>query len=237
MDKVPVCSSSSSAQPLTQPSTEVRKNLKKRGLRVDAEPFIPEEVAIRFPCHPSTSAKVRSSPLQHTLNKKNESDSTFLSSPAPAKQEFSPSKESVVFGNDVVLNKVAIPDNVASNENLLLDFLGEAGDSEDLDDYCDNVQQMRTPKGAYWGAVGPRIPTHYYTRQIGAASFLSTSADNLTEYSEDMQPLSSIQSVVDLDHDFEDFDSSFSDSLDSEQIGWVEEQLVAGNPKTDGYFK
>lgn len=227
------CTSSSALQPAAP--TEEQKELKKRGLRVDAEPFIPGEVTIRYPS--SISPITRDPPPLSTLNSKYEQSPVLPTSAAGTNQKISPSKESDGFDNDVVLNKVAVPDNVASNENLLLDLLGEGDYSEDLDDYEDGEQQMRTAEGAYWGTVGPRIPTDCYTRQIGAASFLSTSFDNLTDLSEDVQPPSSIHSMVDLYQEFDDLDPTFTESLDSEQIEWVEEQLLAGNPKADGYFK
>lgn len=237
MENNSVCSTSSpSISPVW--AAELEKELKKRGLRVGAEPFIPGEGTGHSPAPFPISPVVNEASKLSTLNSKVGSDSVFPKTSQTARSgQFSAAKYSVAIDNDVVLNRVAVPDNVANNENLLLDLLGEGDESDYCDDDMDETEQMRTAEGAYWGAVGPQIPTHFYSRQIGATSILSTSFDNLTDCNEEMHPPSSIQSVVDLDQDFKDFDLTSSDSLDSEQIEWVEEQLVAGNPKTDGYFK
>lgn len=231
------CSTSSLSISPVWPA-DVEKELKKRGLRVGAEPFIPGEGTDHYPVPFPISPVVNEATASTTLNSKFGSDSAFSKTSQTARSgQFSAAKYSVAIDNNVVLNRVTVSDNVANNENLLLDLLGDGDESEDFDHDLDETERMRTAEGAYWGADGPQIPKHFYSRQIGATSILSTSFDNLTDYNEEMHPPSSIQSVVDLDQDFKDFDLTSSDSLDSEQIEWVEEQLVAGNPKTDGYFK
>eukprot|EP00796_Vickermania_ingenoplastis_P009073 gene9073-6366_t len=136
----------------------------------------------------------------------------------------------------VVLNRVAVPDNVANNENLMIDLLGEDDDLLDENGYYweDHTSQQGTKQGAYWGQ-GPGVPmVHYSLRHLGDKSVCASTG----EFNEEGLPPSSVQSAVDLNHDFDDqWESSSSDSLDSEQIRWVEEQLVAGNQKTDGYFR
>lgn len=109
----------------------------------------------------------------------------------------------------VLMSRVTVPDNV--DETGMIDMLGNVSA---------NATSERVAQPAYWSADGPRISMpHSY--QFGM----------LTHTPSASAPLSSAQSDADGR-----WESSSTDSLDSEQVLWVEEQLRAGNPTSEGYF-
>lgn len=200
--------------------------LRRRGVRVTAKEFYPSSIYLTSPVTDDIPAE--------TIVPLNQLSPHSLSS-----TQVGPAAQPDTRDDDyVVLSNVAVPDNVASNENLLFAFLGQGDELlEESEEYwgVNEPEKMHT-SGPYWGEEGPCIPMHYYSRQIGSKSvWTGVQSDNHSEINDDILPPSSAQSAVDLT--YEDCEFTSSDSLDSEQIRWVEEQLVAGNPKNEGYFQ
>lgn len=207
----------SPSAPTLQSSKELEEEvthdmlMQRRGLRIEAPEFFP-------------SFLVKKNVPENIAFPKQYIQPTDSFSRSAARDPNSMLAQNSQIQDGVVLNNITIPDNIAKNEKMMFDLLGNENKVySDSRQYWSDSQLQQTEEGAYWRTDSPRSRVKFSDGQR-SWSAIST------------LPLSSVQSAADLAPNFEELSSLSSCSLDDEQMKWLEEQLRLANPQSEGYF-